>query len=98
MQESNKWDSPVLQSSGEDSDYEIDIRYTDSESESEYSVNTSDMDFIDSRDDLNEIGDSDPSYSDADGVSSSVSSNSDSNGKPVRYALWFIFMHSLINF
>lgn len=99
MQESDKWDSQVpLQNSDEDSDFEIDIRDTDSESESEYSVNTSDNDFIDTRDDLYEIRDSDPSYSDADEVSSSVSSNNDFNGKPVRYALEFIFMHSFINF
>lgn len=105
MQESNQWD---FQASLQDTDSEhtsdsdegidiqdtIDIQYTDSESEFDDSVHTSDDDFIDPQDDL-EIGDYDPSYTDE--LSSLASSNNDFHGKLVRYTLVFISMHLFIN-
>ncbi|BCR83583.1 uncharacterized protein ACHE_10985A [Aspergillus chevalieri] len=75
MQESDQWD---FQTSLQDSDEGIDIQDTDLESESDYSVHTSDNDFIDPQDDLN-IGDYDPSYT--DDLSSLASSNNDFHGK-----------------
>lgn len=92
MQESHQWD---FQASMQDSDEDIDIQDTDLESESDYSVHKSDNDFIDPQDDLYEIGDYDPSYTDE--LSSLASSNNDFHGKLVRYTLVFISMHLFIN-
>ncbi|OJJ86638.1 uncharacterized protein ASPGLDRAFT_56229 [Aspergillus glaucus CBS 516.65] len=81
MQESDQWDFQAsLQDSDEEIDIQdtIDIQYTDLESESD-SVHTSDNDFIDPQDDLCNIGDYDPSYTDE--LSSLASSNNDFHGK-----------------
>lgn len=61
MLESDQWGSQAsLQSSDEDIGYQgIDIHDTDLELESDYSVHTSDSDFIDPQDDSYNIGDYD---------------------------------------
>ena len=96
MQESGTNSSQVpLQHSDEGTGE--DIQYTDWESESEYSVTTSDIDFIDPQEDFHEIGDSDPSYNDPDELSLSISSDNSLNGKLVRRRP-YIDSHGLISY
>ena len=67
------------------------------ESESDYSVHTSDNDFIDPQDDPYNIGDDDdydPNH--ADELSSLASSNNDFHGELVRYIPMSISMHLFI--
>ena len=93
MQESGQWSFQAsLKSNDEDNDREeIDILDTDLESESNYSVHTSDNDFIDPQDDPYNIGDYedyDPSHTDE--LSSLASSNNGFHGELVRYTPMFI--------
>lgn len=99
MQESGQWGFQAsLLCSDEDIDYQdIDIQDTDLESESDYSVHTSDNDFIDPQDDPYEIGDNedyDPNHTDE--LSSLASSNNDFHGELVRHTPMFISMHLFI--
>lgn len=73
------------------------IQYTDGESESEYSVTTSDNNFIDPREDFYGIGDSDPNYNDPDELSSSISSDNGLNGKLVRRCP-YVNSHGLLSY
>lgn len=83
MQESstNSSQMPVQQG---DEDAGEDIQYRDWESESEYSVTTSDIDFIDPHEDFHQIGEYDPNYNDPDELSLSISSDSGFNDRLVR--------------
>lgn len=68
-------------------------------SESDYSVYTSDNDFIDPQDDPYKIGDNedyDPNRTDE--LSSLASSNNDFHGKLVRYTPMSISMHLFLSF